>query len=122
MVGVEYYKRYISHIINLNPTVITINRSVEITNGYGGSTKSKLDPFDVKVLVYKKRSNKEIIDTSGKTLGNQVLNTWKILSEGDADIERGDVFSIDGIEFKASFVNNYYDICKQIELEAIAYV
>lgn len=122
MVGVEYYKRYISHIINLNPTVITINRSVEITNGYGGSTKSKLDPFDVKVLVYKKRSNKEIIDTSGRTLGNQVLNTWKILSEGDADIERGDVFSIDGIEFKASFVNNYYDICKQIELEAIAYV
>lgn len=122
MVGADYYKKYIKGMIEHNPTVITIQRTGKIDNGYGGTTTGDLDPFDLSVMIYKKRSNREVIDTSGEIVGYAASGTWKLLATGDADIKRGDTFTADGIDFKVAFVNDFYGICKQVDLEAVAYV
>jgi hypothetical protein len=122
MVGSDYYKKYIGDMIAHNPTVITIKRTEEQDNGYGGTTTVDLPPFDLSVMIYKKRSNREIIDTSGMIIGHAAGGVWKLLASGDADIKRGDTFTADGTSFKVAFVNNFYDICKQVELEAVSYV
>ena len=122
MVGSDYYKKYINDMIAHNPTTITIKRTEEQDNGYGGTVSVDLPPFDLSVMIYKKRSNREIIDTSGMIVGYAAGGAWKLLASGDADIKRGDTFTADGTSFKVAFVNNFYDICKQVELEAVSYV
>lgn len=122
MIGADYYKQYIKDMIGHNPTIITIKRTEEQGNGYGGTVDVELDPFDLTVMVYKKRSNREVIDTSGMIVGYAASGTWKLLASGDADIKRGDTFTADGTSFKVAFVNDFYGICKQVDLEAVAYV
>jgi|GEM_PF-1383829 len=122
MKGIDYYKKYIDGLINQQPTTITIERTEDQDNGYGGTVPVDLPPVEHQVLIYKKRSSREVIDTSGMIVGFQATGTWKMLAKGDADIIRGDTFTSDGMNFKVLQPTNYYDICKQIELEVVSYV
>ena len=116
MQGNLYYKKYIEKLINTNPTTITITRVTKTDDGYGGHTETKAT-HAVTVTFYDKKAKREIITDYGTTYTG--VSVTKILALGDSNILEGDTFSNNGNEYRVAFVNNYFDICKQIELDVI---
>ncbi len=111
-----YYKKYVEKLINSNPATITIKRKVEIDDGYGGTIINEKEITET-VSFYERNARREVVTDYGTTYtGTQVT---KILAKGDADIKEGDVFEYNGKTFRVLFVENYLDICKQIELEMV---
>lgn len=118
MQGNLYYKKYIEKLINANPTTLTIKRFTKVDDGYGGFTPTEKE-HDETVSFYKKRSNREFVSDSGVSVGFMATSIEKILAKATADIVRGDKFIANGREYKVNFVNDYFDICLQIEVEVI---
>ena len=114
--GDKYYKKYIEKLINSNPTEITIVRKVKTDDGYGGTT-STTKTITETVTFYDRKARREVVTDYGKTYTG--ISITKILAKGDADIEKEDTFSVDGVKYKVLFVEPYSSICKQIELEVI---
>ena len=114
-----YYKKYIEKAINLNPTVITIKRIQKVSDGFGGYIEQEIELPPQTVNIYQKKSQREHISDSGTTIGYYIANTEKMLCMGDADVLEGDKFEANGRKYRVSFINNYFDICKQAELEVI---
>lgn len=119
MQGNLYYKTYIEKLINSNPTTIEITRIAKIDDGYGGHTTTENTHEEV-VSFYKRRSNRELISDSGVSVGFTATSIEKILTKATADIIRGDKFLANDREYRVTFVNSYFDICKQIEVEVIS--
>lgn len=113
-----YYKKHIEKLIDVNPTTIKITRIKRVDDGYGGYTEIETTHDEV-VTFYKKRSNRQTVNESGVVIGYMATSIEKILAKGDADILEGDIFKANGREYRVLFVNSYFDICKQIELEVI---
>lgn len=113
-----YHKKYIEKLINTNPVNITIKRKAETDDGFGGTIITETEANET-VSFYKKSSSRQTVNESGIVVGYMASKTDKILAYGDADILEGDVFQANGRKYKVLFVNNYFDICKQIELEVI---
>ena len=111
-----YYKSYIEKLINFNPTDIIISRKVKTENDYRG-TSSEIITIKERVTFYDKKARREVITDYGKTYTG--VSVTKILARGNANILKDDIFKANGYKFKVLFVNNYFDICKQIELEVI---
>lgn len=88
----------------------------ESDDGYGGVI---LTPINISETVsfYQKRSNREVIVEAGILYNSSSIE--KILATGNADIIKGDTFNVNDKDYRVSFVNSYFDICKQIELEVI---
>ena len=116
MQGDKYYKKYIEKLINANPTDITITRQVKTDDGYGGSTIEEININEI-VTFYDKKAKREVVTDYGTTYTG--VSVTKILTSADSDILEGDTFNNNGNEYRVAFVNNYFDICKQIELDVI---
>lgn len=119
MQGNLYYKKYIEKLINANPTTITIKRFTKVDDGYGGHTTTETTHEEI-VSFYKRRSNREFVSDSGVSVGFMATSVEKILAKATADIIRGDKFVANDREYRVTFVNSYFDICKQIEVEVIS--
>lgn len=115
----DYYKKYIEKAINANPTTITIKRIKKIPDGFDGWIEEPIELPPQVVSIYQKRAQRERISDSGTTIGYMASNVEKMLCKGDADVKEGDRFEANDREYKVSFVNNFFDICKQAELEVI---
>lgn len=112
----RYYRKYIEKIINENPSAITIKRKEEIDDGYGGTIIKDVEVNET-VRFYNRKSRREVVTDYGITYtGVQII---KILALYNADIKKKDTFKHEGITYRVLFVENYFDICKQIELEVI---
>lgn len=118
MVGNLYYKKYIEKLIESNPTTINITRIEKVDDGYNGYIEKPVEITET-VTFYEKRSNRETVSESGVTIGYMATSIEKILAKANTDIIEGDTFKANGREYKVLFVNQYLDICKQIELEVI---
>lgn len=114
--GDKYYKKYIEKLINSNPATITIKREVKNDDGYGGSIIEEKEITET-VTFYERKARREVVTDYGTTYVG--IAVTKILAKGDADIVKGDKFTIDDVEYKVLFVKPYKGICKQIELEVI---
>lgn len=114
----KYYKKYIEKLINANPATIEITRIEEIDDGYGGYIPKETKITET-VSFYQKRSNRQTVNDSGVVIGYMATSIEKILALGDANIKEGDTFKANDREYKVLFVNPYFDICKQIELEVV---
>lgn len=112
----KYYKKYIEKLINDNPTTINITRIIKIDDGLGGYTKEEVDITET-VTFYDRKSRREVITDYGKTYTG--VSITKILAKGNADIIRGDKFTVNGTKYKVLFPQDYRGICKQVELEVI---
>lgn len=112
----KYYKKHIEKLINSNPTEINIKRQIKTDDGFGGSL---VTPVNIKEVVtfYDTKARREIVTNYGKSYAG--ISITKILAKGDADIIKGDIFTVEGVEYQVLFVNNYKGICKQIELEVV---
>ena len=110
----KYYKRYIEKLINMKPANITIARKIETSDGYGGVTAIEEEIYET-VTFYDKKARREVVSDYGTTYTG--VSVTKILAMGNADIQEGDTFKHNGKDYKVSLVKNYFDICKQIELE-----
>lgn len=113
-----YYRKQIENLINTNPITINITRMEKISDGYGGYITTETN-HDETVTLYQKRSSRESIDESGVIVGHMVISVNKILAKSEADILENDKFEVNGKEYKVLFVNDYLDICKQIELRVV---
>lgn len=116
MRGNLYYKKYIEKLINSNPATISILRKVKTDDGYGGSIIKDIEVNEI-VSFYDRKSRREVVTDYGTTYVG--VSVTKILAKGNANIAKGDKFTVDNVEYKVLFVNPYFDICKQIELEVI---
>lgn len=112
----RYYKKYIEKLINSNPTTITIKREIKTDDGYGGSIIDEKKITET-VTFYDRKARREVVTDYGTTYVG--VTVTKILAKGEADIIKGDKFTVDDVEYKVLFVKPYKDICKQIELEVI---
>lgn len=112
----KYYKKYIEKLINSNPTNITITRKIETDDGFGGNTIKDVKVEEIATF-YDRKARREIVTDYGKTYVGVAVT--KILAKGNADIIKGDKFTVDDVEYRVLFVKSYKDICKQIELEVI---
>lgn len=111
-----YYKKYIEKLINSNPTEINIEREILTDDGFGG-TVIRLEKIKEVVTFYDTKARREIVSDYGKSYTG--ISITKILAKDDADIVKGDIFTVEGTEYKVLFVKGYKSICKQIELEVI---
>ena len=118
MQGSLYYKKYIEKLINANPTTLTIKRITKVDDGYGGHTTTE-STHDETVTFYQRRSNREFVSDSGVSVGWMATSIEKILAKATTDIVRGDKFIANDREYRVTFVQPYFDICKQIEVEVI---
>lgn len=114
--NVKYYKKYIDKLIESNPTTINITRIEKIDDGYNGHIEKPIAISET-VTFYDRKSRREVVTDYGTSYVG--VSVTKILAKGDADIIKGDSFIVEGNEFKVLFVDSYFDICKQIELEVI---
>lgn len=112
----RYYKKHIEKLINSNPTTIKIKRKVEIDDGFGGTIIEDIEVIET-VAFYDRKARREVVTDYGITYVG--VTVTKILAKGDADIIKGDKFTVDDVEYKVLFVKSYKGICKQIELEVI---
>ena len=112
----RYYKKYIEKLINSNPTTITIKRKVEVDDGFGGTTIEDIEVIET-VAFYDRKARREVVTDYGITYAG--VTVTKILAKGDADIIKGDKFTVDDVGYKVLFAKPYKGICKQIELEVI---
>ena len=116
MIGTRYYKSYVERVIAANPTEIAITRITEVPDGYGGVVK--LTEVITEVIAFYERTEKrEVVSEYGKTY--TAISLVKALSKGNANIIKGDMFTVDNIEYRVVYPKPYKDICKQIELEVI---
>lgn len=113
----KYYKAYIKKLIEFNPTDISIERKIKEDDGFGGYTYTTV-LINERVTFYDKKARREVVTDYGVTYTG--VSVTKILAKGNADIQKDDIFTVNGITYKVLFPNNYFDICKQIELEVIA--
>lgn len=116
MAGNLYYKKYIEKLINSNPATITIKRKIETDDGYGGSTIEEKEITE-KVTFYDRKARREVVTDYGTTYVG--VSVTKILTKSNADIVKDDKFTVNGTEYRVLFVDPYFNICKQIELEVI---
>ncbi len=115
----KYYRRYIEKAIQSNPTTIVIRRIQRIDDGYDGFIEEEIELDPQTVTFYNRKSQREIIQDKGQTIGYLSSNTEKILCTHDTDIQDGDYFNANDREYRVIFVDNYLDICKQVELEVV---
>lgn len=113
-----YYKKYIEKLIDSDSTIINITRIEKIPDGYNGYIEKPIEITE-NVTFYQKRSNRQTVNDFGVVIGYMATSIEKILATGDADIKEGDTFKTNNREYRVLFVNSYFDICKQIELEVI---
>lgn len=118
MQGNLYYKKYIEKLINFDPITVNITRIEKTDDGYGGYTETERTITEI-VTFYQKRSNRQIINDNGVSVGYMATSIEKILTKFDADILEGDTFVANNREYLVTFVNPFIDICKQVELEVI---
>ena len=117
MVGNKlYYQKQIENIINANPATIPIIRETFVSDGYGGKIPST-QTIELLVTFYNKSVRRENLTDFGMTYNQTTVS--KLLAKGDANIKEGDTFTYGDYTYKVAFVNSYFDICKQIELEVI---
>lgn len=116
---VKYYRKYVEKIIQADPTDIIITRIQRIPDGYDGWIEEEVTLPPQTVGIYNKKSHREHMDDSGTTIGYLQSSVEKMLCKHDADVLEGDKFTAKGREYRVTFVNNYLDICKQVELEVI---
>lgn len=119
MNGVKYYKRFIEKLIDEDPETVTITRLAKTPDGYGGYTTSPLT-VTATVRIYNKNFTRGVARESGEVIGFMAGNIDKILATADADILSGDTFSSGGKHYRVMQVNEYFGICKQVELEVLA--
>lgn len=114
--GNKYYKKYIRDLINQDPTEATIIRQVKTPDGYGGHT---LTPVTIThtIRLYDARRTRETVTDAGKSYTSTIGT--KALAEGSADLQEGDQIKAKGKTYRVAHLNNYFNICKQAELEAI---
>lgn len=116
MRGKEYYKKHIEKLINSDPTDITITRLIKTDDGYGGTIEDEITITET-VTFYDRKARREVVTDYGTTYTG--VNVTKMLATGDANILEGDTFKAKNREYKVLFVNDYFGICKQIELDVI---
>lgn len=112
----KYYKKYIDKLINLNPANIKIKRKIKIKDGYGGYVTEEIE-IDEVVTFYETKSKIQFINDFGITYSNN--QAIKILAKSESDIKREDIFVYKDTTYKVIYVKDYFDICKQIEIEVI---
>ena len=113
----KYYRNYIKKLIDSNPATITIKRKINVDDGYGGEIITETEVTEA-VAFYNRNAKREIASEHG--LSYTGVQVTKILTGHDADIQEGDTFEHESRKYRVLFVKNYYDICKQIELDVMA--
>jgi len=111
----RYYKKYIEKAIEQDPTIITIKRKIITDDGFGGKKEETIELEPQTIRIYNKKAQREIVSDTGTIMGY----TLKFLAKGGTDIQEGDTFTWQGKTLKVAFVNDYFGICKQGELEVI---
>ena len=111
-----YYKSYIEKLIDFNPTNITIERKNNTKNKYHAKSQ-EANIINEKVTFYDKKARREVITDYGKSYTG--VSVTKLLAKGNADIKKDDTFTIEDTKYKVVFVNSYFNICKQVEVEVI---
>lgn len=116
MNGKLYYKKQIENLINFNPTEIEIMRVSKTDDGYGGATETNVLITET-VAFYEKKAKREVISSYGESYTG--VSVTKVLTKSNADILHNDTFTANGLQYRVSFIKDYFDICKQIEVEVI---
>lgn len=112
----KYYKKYIQKLISTNPTVIDITRIEKIPDGYGGYTEKPIRTVAT-VTFYEKQARREFVSESGTTYTG--VNVTKVLADDSTDLQKDDTITAAGVKYKVLLVKEYFDICKQVEVEVV---
>ncbi|MGO3751209.1 MAG: hypothetical protein ACTJGH_00410 [Peptoniphilaceae bacterium] len=118
MAGIKYYRSIIQEIINQDKNTFQVTRSIKEDDGFGGTIESTKQ-IEFEGRIYNRKSIREITEIKGISLGFTQTTTEKLLTLSDVDIKKGDVFEFKDRTLRVKFVNDYFGICKQTELEAI---
>ena len=118
MAGAKYYISVIKQMIDQDKHTFNISRDEKVEDGYGGFiTVNKEIEFEGRI--YNRKSVREITDIQGTSIGLSAVSHEKLLTLSDVDIRKGDVLEFEGRTLRVKFANDYFNICKQIELEVI---
>ena len=119
MKGNLYYKKYIEKLINANPATITIKRKIITDDGFGGKKEETIELEPQTIRIYNKKAQREIVSDTGTIMSYNLSSVLKLLAKGGTDSQEGDTFTWQGKTLKVAFINDYFSICKQGELEVI---
>lgn len=112
-----YYKRYIEKLIDNDPTAFVITREVTHNDGFGGETTERIELPEQKGRFYQGRMTSAVLADKGTIYSQAAL---KLLVADSVDIAEGDYIQHQGKRLKVAFLQSYFGICKQAELEVIA--
>jgi hypothetical protein len=115
--NIQYYKKYVEKLINNNPAEIIIKREIKKEDGYGGKIVENIEITSQIVTFYQKKTKREIITDAGEIYS--AVTVTKILAKVDADIKKDDIIECEENKYKVINVENYFNICKQIELKDV---
>jgi len=115
----RYYKKYIEKAIEQDPTIIIIKRKIITDDGFGGKKEETIELEPQTIRIYNKKAQREIVSDTGTIMGYNSSSALKFLAKGGTDIQEGDTFTWQGKTLKVAFINDYFGICKQGELEVI---
>lgn len=114
----KHYIKEIQKIIDIDKVELNLSRVEKTSDGYGGYTTIKKN-INVIGRLYNKRSVRELSDVKGEYIGLSALAAEKLLTLSNADVKKGDTFTLHDRDYRVHFVNDYLGLCKQIELEVV---
>ena len=112
----KYYKKYIEKMIDSKPSQLILKRETRQSDGYGGYTSSTTE-IPIKGSVYETKSRRGMLTEAGIVYTG--IRISKLLVSYDTDIKVGDQFIYQDSVYKVIFVDEYMDICKQVEIEVV---
>ena len=113
-----YYRKFIEDIIEKDKININIIRVTKEPDGYGGHTETE-ETISEGVRLYKSGAKRVVVNDMGVIIGHQGYSQEKILALPEADIREGDTFTVGNRQYKVKYVQQYFNICKQIDLEVV---
>lgn len=101
--GINVEREQTEQFIDQNPTMITFTRNTKVPDGAGGGTytPTPLPPQKVRVIAQSRLVSVERRNVHGAT----VRPDMNLLALWDADIQRGDTFSLNNMDMEVIWVN-----------------
>lgn len=110
-----FYVKRIEEIIDKDSLNLSLERVLKQDDGYGGASLiTSIVP--VKARMYNNKGFNDISFVAGEVINS---SSSKLLALASADIKRGDLFILENVKYRVKFVNSYFDICMQCDLEVI---
>jgi hypothetical protein len=112
--GQRVLREQTRNFIAENPSQVVLTRSTETPDGAGGTTKGSPTPLTaqkMRIVLQAANESREIRTSSGEML----KPTAVLIAEYNADVQRGDVLTINGVRHEVAWVRNLgYEISADV--------